>query len=454
MTPTAVNSGARLDRLPISAFHWRILLLIAAGGFVDAFDVYLSGSVMAAMARDGFSDLARNAYFASATFTGMLIGAGTAGLIGDQYGRRYSYQTNLLVFGLASLAACFAPNIETLIVLRFIQGLGLGAELVIAAGTLCEFIPPSHRGRWGALLCMFINTGLLAANGLAYLIIPSLGWRAMFAVAGVGALLVWIARKSMPESPRWLESVGRVQEAEAVLRGIEAEVAARHGTLPAPARVVDLREPPVPLRALFTGGMGQRTLVAALFSVAYNIAVYGFIAWLPTFLVKQGLTVVQSLGYTTLMSAGAPLGALFGFLIIDRMARKTSVIAMCLLSVAFGLLYPMMADPVAVTAVGFGLVSSVYAMVAIAFYGYVPELFPTSLRLRGAGFANMWGRATSIGTPYVILALFAAGGLPAVLGLVVAALLVLVVAVALLPVEMARAPLEESGRAPLVAAET
>ena len=108
----------------------------------------------------------------------------------------------------------------------------------------------------------------------------------------------------------------------------------------------------------------------------------------------------------------------------------------------------MMADPVAVAAVGFGLVGSVYAMVAIAFYGYMPELFLTSLRLRGAGFANMWGWATLIGTPYVILALFAAGGLPAVLDLVVAALLVLVVAVALLPVEMARAPLEESGRAP------
>src|ERR1700712_4087304 len=112
---TNVSSGARLDRLPLSRFHWKILGLISAGACIDAYDVYIAGGVSAAMFKEGFSTLAQNALFVSAGFFGMGIGAGMAGWLGDHLGRRASYQFNLLLFGLASLAACFAPNIETLI---------------------------------------------------------------------------------------------------------------------------------------------------------------------------------------------------------------------------------------------------------------------------------------------------------------------------------------------------
>jgi MFS family permease len=210
--PPIVNAGARLDRLPISRFHWRVLWLISAGAFLDAFDIYLTGGVIAAMLKDGFSTLAQNASFVSATFTGMLIGAGLAGWVGDRMGRRYSYQTNLALFGVASLAAGFAPTIYWLIGLRFLMGIGMGAELVVAAGTLCEFVPPRYRGRWILMMGMVVNSGLLAATITGYFVIPDLGWRAMFAIAGVGALIVWVLRKRMPESPRWLESVGRLDE--------------------------------------------------------------------------------------------------------------------------------------------------------------------------------------------------------------------------------------------------
>jgi MFS transporter, putative metabolite:H+ symporter len=438
-----VNSGARLDRLPISRFHWRILLLIAAGGFFDAFDIYLSGSVMAAMLKDGFSTLAQNAVFVSATFFGLLIGAALAGYVGDRFGRRYSYQANLAVFGLASLAACFAPDIETLTVLRFVMGVGLGAELVVAAGTLCEFIPPAFRGRWGALLGLLINVGLPAANAAGYFVIPGFGWRAMFAIAGVGAIFVWILRKQMPESPRWLESQGRKEEAEATLRKIEAEVEAQRGKLPPVAAVRNLEAPNAPIWMLFSRGMIGRLVVASLAHIAINVSVYGFIAWLPTFLVKQGLTVVQSLGFTTLMTLGSPFGAFIGFIFADRIPRKLGMLSACAAIVLFGLIYPRVSDPTLVTAVGFALVSACYFLVAIAFYGYVPELFPTSLRLRGCGLANSCGRAASIAMPYLVVFLFERFGVSGVLGVVVATLTILGIAVAILPVEMGAASLEE-----------
>ncbi|CAB3801954.1 Sialic acid transporter NanT [Paraburkholderia caffeinitolerans] len=238
----AVNAAGRLDRLPISRFHWKILGLIAGGAFLDAFDIYLANGSVAAMVKEGFTDLHHGAMFVSSTFVGMMLGAFIAGWLG----RRYSYQLNLAVFGLASIAACFAPNIESLIGLRFIMGLGLGAELVVAAGTLAEFVPPATRGKWVSLLASITNSGLFAALAAGYWVIPNLGWRYMFALAGVGALVVWFLRHRMPESPRWLESVGRLDEAEATLAAIEREVSAQMGQLPPVQRAVDLNKDKAP----------------------------------------------------------------------------------------------------------------------------------------------------------------------------------------------------------------
>src|ERR1700733_10042933 len=120
-----VNAGGRLDRLPIGSFHYRIMWLIGIGMFFDGFDIYLGGSVVAATFKSGFSTLGQNALFVSLTFVGMMVGALATGFLGDRYGRRFTYQVNLLLFGLSSLAAAFAPNMTVLIFLRFLMGMGL-----------------------------------------------------------------------------------------------------------------------------------------------------------------------------------------------------------------------------------------------------------------------------------------------------------------------------------------
>lgn len=443
MQSHSVNAGPRLDRLPISAFHWKILGLISGGALLDAFDIYLAGGVLAATVKEGFATLQSGAAFISATFFGMLIGSALAGYVGDRFGRRYSYQANLAVFGVASLLACVAPNIETLIALRFLMGLGLGAELVVAAGTLCEFVPPAYRGRWISLMGLIINSGLLFATGIGYVVIPNLGWRWMFAIAGAGAIVIWIMRKRMPESPRWLESMGRAHEAEATLRGIEAEVERRSGPLPpipAAQPAMPLR---VPLSVLFSRGVIGRTLVAALTCVAINMAVYGFVAWLPTFFVKQGLTVVQSLGFTLLMAFGAPGGAVVGYLLGDKLGRQKGLIVFSLATIVLGFIYPQMRDPLAISVVGFVLVTSIYTIVTLGLYGYIPELFPTAYRLRGTGFAGVCGRAASMSTPYLAVALFQHFGLSGVLAMVIGVLALLIVALLVLRVETNQQSLED-----------
>lgn len=412
-------AGARLDRLPISAFHWKILRLIGYGMFLDAFEIYLAGGVLGALVKAGWSDLSGNANFISATFVGMVIGTWLAGVLGDRYGRRFSYQLNLLIFGVASLAGACAPSMGWLIASRLFMGIGLGAEIVVGYATLTEFVPPSSRGRWLAGLSICTNAALFVSALLGYVIIPYLGWRTMFLIAGIGALIVWRLRKNMPESPRWLEAQGRHDDAEKVLREFEAEAAAAGTLTPvlASAGVAD-RPSKRAIGALFSSEFITRTLVGATICIAISVALYGLIAWLPTFFVKQGYSIASSLGFTTLMSLGGPFGAFVAYMLADRIPRRLAIVAAALAAVLLSIGYALATNEVVFVAVGFALVTSVYFLVALGWALYVPELFPTEIRMRGTGVCNTAGRLTTIATPYVVIAILAEFGLPGVLGLV------------------------------------
>jgi putative MFS transporter len=442
----AVNAGARLDRLPISRFHYRMLGLIGAGMFLDAFEIYLQGAVLATLVAEHWSTPALNANFISVTFAGMVIGAWLAGLVGDRFGRRYSYQINLLIFGLASLAGALAPSMEWLIAARFIMGVGLGAEIVVGYVTLSEFVPPQSRGRWGAALAVITNTALFISALVGRLVIPNWGWRWMFVIVGIGALVVWYLRKAMPESPRWLEAKGRGEEAERVLRTIENEVTdaktlGSKALPPAPATAVPFLSRPS-LATLFAPGLLMRTLVGSAILIALNTAIYGFIAFLPTFMVKQGINIVTSLNYTTIMSFGGPVGALIGYWLSDRAGRKPCILAGGACAIFFGAVYPNASDPALLTIVGFLLVSSIYVLVAIAWALYVPELFPTEVRMRGAGFCNTVGRLMTILTPQLVVPLFAAFGVSGVIIMIAALLALAMLLVAFFGIETKERSLE------------
>jgi putative MFS transporter len=437
-----VNAGGRLDRLPICSFHYRVLGLVAAGMFFDAFEIYLGAGVLAALVQSGWSDLAQNGVFISVTFAGMMIGAWFAGVFGDRYGRRFSYQLNLLIFGLASLVGALSPSMNWLIAARFVMGIGLGAEIVVGYVTLSEFAPPSQRGRWGAALAAITTSALFFSALGGFLVIPSFGWRWMFVITGVGALIVWRLRRELPESPRWLEAVGRAAEAESVLAAIES-VASRAGPLPPPAECKPVTAAPEQsIRSLFTRAMLPRTLVGGVVLVTLNTAMYGFIAWLPTFMVKQGMTIVSSLGFTTLISLGGPFGALAVMWFGDRSGRKPVLVGCSLGAIALGFIYPYAGSDAELVVVGFLLVTCIYAMVATAFALYVPELFPTEIRMRGAGFCNAMGRCMTIITPLIVPAIFVSTGILGVVAMLSGLLLMQAIVIACLGVETKHFSLE------------
>jgi MFS transporter, putative metabolite:H+ symporter len=416
--------------------------LIGAGMFFDGFDIYLAATVLGAVLKSGFSTLGQNAEFVSATFVGMMLGSFVTGFLGDRYGRRFTYQANLAIFGFASIAAAFAPSMAVLIWIQLIIGFGLGAENVVGYSTLTEFVPPESRGKWLGLMTVFVVTGLPVAALLGTLIIPTLGWRAMFVLGGIGALVVWYLRKKLPESPRWMESVGRTEEADALLSAIEREVALQHGPLPVPTFAPAAKHSRN-LSSLVSSAILPRMILGSVSLIVINTLLYGFVTWLPTFFVQQGLSIAKSFRYSLVMALGAPLGSAIGAFTADSWGRKPTIIGACLLTILIGSFYPFIKNPAILMLTGFSLIIPIYVLVALLFAIYIPELFPTEVRLRASGICNTFGRGAIIFTPFLVVALFRSHGVGGVLVFMIGLLIVEILVVLALGVEPKKRRLEE-----------
>ncbi len=406
-----INAGYRLDRLPITRFHRRVFALVGIGMFLDGFDIYLAGTVLGATIKSGFATMEQGALFVSATFVGMMLGSLIAGFVGDRYGRSFTYQINLALFGLASLAAGFAPDMETLIILRFVMGLGLGAENVVGYATLTEFFPGRFRGRWLGTMAMIVALGLPSSILLSTYLIPAHGWRVMFIAGGIGGLLVWWVRKRLPESPRWLEVVGRHDEAEELLLEVESESGEQWEDVsgkdlgPGPSRG---------LSALFRPPLLRHMIVGSVTLMIINAVVFGFITWLPTFFIRQGMTMVEAFHFALVMAIGAPLGAFLASLFADRLGRKPTVALACVAAMGVAYLYPDIRDPMMLPLAGLALTAAIFALMAMLFGIYIPELFPTELRLRAAGICNTFGRGATMFTPFLVISMFDRHGISGV----------------------------------------
>jgi putative MFS transporter len=435
-----VNTGARLDRLPISSFHYRIFWLIGAGMFFDGYDLYVGASVLGAAVQSKFATLAQVPQFISWTFVGMTIGSVVAGFLGDRFGRRFTYQFNLIVFGLASFAAAAAPTMGWLIAARFVMGLGLGAEIVVGYSTMTEFVPPASRGRWMAFMAFIVVAGFPATSIISTLVIPSFGWRPMFVIAGIGALIVWYLRKNLSESPRWLEANGRAIEAEALMQAIEREAS---GGRPLPPPAPLLTEKPFTFASLFSPALLPRLIVGSVVLITVNTLIFGFVNWLPTFFGQQGIGITRSLTYTMVLATGSLIGCALGAWSADQFGRKPTIIGASLLAIVAGAIYPYMVEPVWLLSVGFVLIVGIYVLTALLYGVYTSELFPTEVRLRANGLCNMLGRGATVVSPFIVLALFKDFGLHGVLGLMIGLLILQIVVVAIWGIETNRRRLEE-----------
>ncbi|MDF3311205.1 MFS transporter [Rhodococcus sp. T2V] len=413
---TNVNAGLRLDNLPIGKFHRRLVVLVGLGMFWDAFDNTLSSAVLASMLPTGFSTLELNSLFLSATFAGLAIGAAFAGWLSDRVGRGFAFQFNLALFAVFALCASVAPNMEVLIGLRFLMSIGMGAEYVICYGMITEFIPRARRGRYLGVLGFFGGLGVSMSALVGWAVIPALSWRGMFVIGGVGALIAWWLRRKMPESPRWLESRGRYEEAEAVMQRIEKDNGApieEVGSAPDANQGADTAEEKadwVPITVLFGRPVIRRTLMALTLTVTCLFGSYIITGWMPTFFVKQGLTVSKSLGFNAAIMSGYVVGPLLCALVADRLGRRRSIMLFGTLAAIFAAIYPFMDAPALIMTVGFILVAMAASFLTLCL-GTVPEFFPTAFRFRGGGITQTVGRICLIFSPFIVLGLYNSYGI-------------------------------------------
>jgi putative MFS transporter len=320
---------------------------------------------------------------------------------------------------------------------------------------MTEFVPPASRGRWMAFMAFVVVAGLPATAILGNLIIPNLpatatfggvtiesfNWRPMFVIAGIGALIVWYLRKRLPESPRWLEAQGRLEEAEALMQVIEREAAAGR-PLPPPAPAKPL--PEWTIGSLLGRSLLPRMIVGCVVLITINTLIFGFVNWIPTFFVKQGLSVTKSLNYTLVIDSGSLIGCAIGAFSADFLGRRWTIIGASLMTIVLGAIYPFVAaEPRLLLTVGFFLIIGIYILTALLYGVYTAELFPTEVRLRANGICNTFGRGATIVSPFVIVPLFIAYGVGGVLGLMIGLLVIQIIVVAIWGIEPAKRGLEE-----------
>jgi putative MFS transporter len=391
---------------------------------MDAMDVGLISFVIVQLSAAWDLDPTRKSLIATAGFVGMALGASLGGLLADRLGRRQVFALTLLIYGLATGASALAWSVGALIALRFVVGLGLGAELPVASTLMSEFAPPARRGRIIVWLEAFWAVGWTAAALIGFFVVPvgSAGWRWAFAIGALPALYtVWV-RRSCPESVRFLTAHGRSDEAEAIVRRFERSAGIADDDVPPlpPSSHPSAQVTTMPRRgtassasrrigALWTDGMARRT--AAIWTVWFcvNFAYYGAFTWLPTILVGDGATISKSLEYTLIITLAQLPGYACAAFSIERWGRRGTLTVFLIGSGVAAGLFSQATGTAAVIAAGMAL--SFFNLGAWgALYAVTPEIYPTVLRGTGSGWAAGFGRLASILTTLLVPSLHAAWG--------------------------------------------
>lgn len=431
MSETPRSVSERLDALPFTRRHGRVLTGSGIGWALDAMDVGLISFIIAALVEHWGITKTESGLIASIGFAGMAIGASLGGLLADRLGRRQVFAITLLVYGLATGASALVGGIGLLLVLRFLVGLGLGAELPVASTYVSEFAPARIRGRIIVILEAFWAVGWTAAALIGYFVVPlgSDGWRWAFALGAVPAVYALIVRWSLPESPRWLAKRGRLADAERIVADFERSAGrAKPGGGSAPSAGDGIAggsdmpaasassAPSGPalaaggrLAALWSREFRARTLSIWAVWFCVNFAYYGAFIWIPSILVDAGFSLVRSFGFTLLITLAQLPGYAVAAWVIEKWGRRLTLSVFLVGSAASAMVFGTVHSEGAIIASGMAL--SFFNLGAWgALYAVTPELYPTSLRGTGAGWAAGVGRIASIVAPLVVPVLLVAGG--------------------------------------------
>jgi len=411
--------GRAIDNIRLNGALKFIIAVAAAGFLFDSFDITIVGYALPKIREEFGLSPTQVGLVGSSALAGMGVGSWCWGWVADKWGRRVVFAATVLMFSLCTGVAGLAPTLGFLIGARFLTGLGLGGMVPIDQALVTEYAPARIRGRVASMLPLSWPMGYFSAAGMALLLVPHVGWRWLFAIGVLPAILAFIIRRRVPESPRWLASQGRHDEARESLRYVGVTDAlldqARRDVAASPART------PVPdatFRDLFTPPYARRVVHTWLLWFCSNFAATGFSVWLPTiYSTYYHIELTRTLFYTFIVAGTQVVGRVCAVGVVDIIGRKMMIV------LAYGIAgCAALAFTQATTETSLLVTAMVYAFFQdignLGMTVYTPEVYPVRIRGKGTALAMGWGRFGGMTSPLVAGMLIGSGSLMLVWGMI------------------------------------
>src|SRR6202162_4618217 len=446
--------SARIERMPFSSFHRRLLLMGGLGYTFDAMDAAVLAFLLPVLRTQWSLSSVQTAVLVSGTFIGYFLGAMLAGILGDLIGRRRVMMLALVIYCVASLASATAHDWPFFLATRIVAGLGTGAESAIVAPFLSEFVARRYRGAFTGSLAGFFSFGFVAAALLGYFVIPLApnAWRVVMVITALPIVMLLWWRRALPESPRWLVARGRHAEAEAIVAKAEAELMAAGVKLePLPETDAAAAEAPIAaerasafanVKALWSRKLARITTMTWLMWLSITFSYYAFFTWIPSLLVQNGMKITRRFSYSLVIYIAQIPGYFSGAWLNEKIGRQATIASYMVLGGVSALGLALTRSDAGIMASGVLLsffMNGTYAGV----YAYTPEVFPTDVRATGVGLASSIGRLGAIAAPILVGYVYPLLGFPGVFGATTFVLLIGAAAVVLMGVQTRGRSLED-----------
>lgn len=432
MAAHSMSFEEAIEHVGFGRFQRRLMVICGLGWAADAMEVLLISFALPAIAKEWNLSTAQMGLLGTAIFLGMLAGAWVWGRLSDLLGRKLGFISTVAIDSVFGLFSAFAPSFGWLVALRALTGFGVGGTLPVDYSIFAEYLPAKQRGRYLVLLESFWALGVIAAAGLAWLVVPNLGWRWLLGISAIPGIIIFFIRREIPESPRYLLVNGQTDAAREVL----ARVAQENGSYmpPIPIRKLEKTKPST-ISDLWRPELRRTTLLLWLMWFGISLGYYGVFTWLPNFFRSAGMAMMSVYQNSFILALAQLPGYFSAAYLVEKWGRRRTLAAYLTASGIFTYLFATISSTGGMVAMG--VLMSFFTLGAWgALYAYTPEAYPTNLRGTGMGAASGMTRISGALAPSLGAALMggalAAGQAPSLLPLTLFAISFIVSGVAAL----------------------